>query len=152
MSVQRVLVIDKHKQPLMPCRPARARLLLKAGQAAVYRRFPFTIILTEREGGAVQPMEVRIDPGSKTTGLGIVALFAHGWVLLWAAELIHRGDMVKKSLDSRRAVRHGRRARHTRYRPARFNNRMREEGWLPPSLRSRIDNIDTWSRRLMRFC
>ena len=50
--MNRVFVVDKQKQPLMPCHPARARELLKAGQAAVYRRVPFTIILTEREGGS----------------------------------------------------------------------------------------------------
>lgn len=39
---QRVLVLDTHRQPLMPCHPARARELLKKGKAAVFRRHPFT--------------------------------------------------------------------------------------------------------------
>src|SRR5258708_34579971 len=141
--MQRVLVIDKNKQPLMPCHPARARELLRNGKAAVIRRYPFTIILIEREGGEVQPIEVRIDPGSKKTGFGLVALFARGWVLLWASELTHRGHGIKESLDSRQPQRRRRRARHTRYRPARFNDRCRRKGWLPPSWRSRIANIGT---------
>jgi len=47
----KVFVLDKNKKPLMPCHPARAKELLNKGKAAVYRMFPFTIILLEREGG-----------------------------------------------------------------------------------------------------
>ena len=43
--MQRVFVLDANQQPLMPCHPARARELLSKGKAAVYRRYPFTIIL-----------------------------------------------------------------------------------------------------------
>ncbi|MBU2739856.1 RRXRR domain-containing protein, partial [Acidithiobacillus concretivorus] len=65
MQQNRVLVLDKNRQPLMPCHPARARALLKAGKAAVLRRFPFTLILKEREGGDVQDTRLKIHPGSK---------------------------------------------------------------------------------------
>ena len=60
----RVFVLDKNKQPLMPCTPARARVLLSAGKAAVFRWPPFTIILTYREGGDIQGLTLKIDPGS----------------------------------------------------------------------------------------
>ena len=73
-------------------------------------------------------------------------------VLLWAADLVHRGRAVKAALDQRRGVRRSRRARHTPYRPARFNNRQRQAGWLPPSLLSRIQNVVTWVQRLRCFC
>ena len=43
--MSQVFVLDSTKQPLNPVHPGRARLLLKHGKAAVYRRFPFTIIL-----------------------------------------------------------------------------------------------------------
>ncbi|MEL7433840.1 MAG: RRXRR domain-containing protein, partial [Chloroflexota bacterium] len=43
--MQHVFVLDKNKEPLMPCHPARARELLKKGKAAVFRQYPFTIIL-----------------------------------------------------------------------------------------------------------
>src|SRR5262245_27970449 len=127
--MQRVLVIDKHKRPLMPCHPARARELLRKGKAAVFRRYPFTIILTEREGGATQPIAFKVDPGSKETGLALVADFQRGRRLIWAALLEHRGQQIKAALESRRALRRNRRNRHTRYRPARFDNRRRAEGW-----------------------
>lgn len=38
-------VINRHGKPLMPCHPAKARLLLKQGKAKVIKRTPFTIQL-----------------------------------------------------------------------------------------------------------
>jgi len=43
-------------------------------------------------------------------------------------------------------------AHDTRYRQARFDNRRRPDGWLPPSLQSRVENIWTWACRLNRAC
>ena len=146
--MQRVLVIDKTKKALMPCHPARARELLTSGKAAVYRRFPFTIILKEREGGDVQPVALKIDPGSKTTGLALVADFKSGKQVVWGAELTHRGQSIRDALLSRSQQRRFRRQRHTRYRPSRFLNRAKPKGWLAPSLKSRLDNIWTWVVRL----
>jgi hypothetical protein len=40
-----VFVLDPDKQPRDPVHPALARRLLKEGKAAVFRRYPFTIIL-----------------------------------------------------------------------------------------------------------
>ncbi|NEO02955.1 MAG: HNH endonuclease, partial [Moorea sp. SIO3I7] len=67
-------------------------------------------------------------------------------------ELEHRGGLIKKKLESRRAVRRGRRNRNTRYRKPRFLNRKRPEGWLPPSLEHRILTTETWVKRLIKFC
>lgn len=142
-----VFVIDTHKKPLDPLHPGRARLLLKQGKAAVFRRFPFTLILKgEVQEPHVQPLRIKLDPGSRTTGIALVN-DATGDVV-FAAELSHRGHKIKESLDSRRAVRRNRRARKTRYRKPRFQNRRRAKGWLPPSLESRIANVLTWVHRL----
>jgi 5-methylcytosine-specific restriction endonuclease McrA len=149
--MQRVLVIDKHKQPLMPCHPARARQLLREGKAAVFRKYPFTIILKEREGGEIQPVQVKVDPGSKTTGIVVVGDFKRGKRVIWAAELTHRGQQIRNALLSRKQSRRSRRNRKTRYRQARFLNRRRPQGWLAPSLKSRVHNIWTWLRRLNKF-
>jgi hypothetical protein len=46
-----VFVISSEKKPLMPTNPARARQLLTAGRAAVYRLHPFRIILKDRADG-----------------------------------------------------------------------------------------------------
>ncbi|WP_020493821.1 RNA-guided endonuclease IscB [Verrucomicrobium sp. 3C] len=148
----RVLVLDNQRQPLMPCHPARARMLLREGKAAVFRRFPFTIIVKERAGGDVQPVRVKCDPGSKTTGMALVAEFARRRpTVAWAAELTHRGETFRGALRQRAACRRSRRNRKTRYRAPRFDNRKRSEGWLPPSLRHRVDTTMTWIGRLRRL-
>ena len=148
--MQYVSVLDCNKQPLDPCHPARARQLLREGRAAVIRRYPFTILLKEREleESVVHAHQVKLDPGSRTTGIALVR--AGDNKVLWAGELAHRGLVIKAALDDRRAVRRGRRNRKCRYRPPRFDNRRRREGWLPPSLESRVANTRTWVRRLVR--
>jgi Restriction endonuclease len=133
----------------MPCHPARARELLTKGHAAVYRRVPFTIILKERVGGDVQPIEFKTDPGSKITGIALVGKFKRGDTVLWATNLKHRGQAIKDALESRRSLRRGRRSRKTRYRAVRFDNRTRPKGWLPPSLQSRVYNVATWFNKLL---
>src|SRR5262245_45688210 len=143
-----VLVIDQAKQPRAPIHPGRARHLLNRGHAAVWRSFPFTIIMKSERVDEPAPLRLKLDPGSKTTGLAVVN-DATGHVV-WAAELAHRGQRIRDALLARQAVRRSRRARHTRYRPARFLNRRRRAGWLPPSLESRISNVVTWVERLRR--
>lgn len=149
--MSKVFVIDTKKQPLNPVHPGRARKLLSSGQAAVYRRFPFTIILKYALATpVVQSLRVKLDPGSKTTGIAVIN-DANGDVI-FAATLVHRGNAIKKALDDRRRMRQRRRYHHTRYRKARLLNRRRPQGWLPPSLESRIANVMTWVRRLQQLC
>lgn len=52
-------------------------------------------------------------------------------------------------MNDRRLFRTSRRGRHCRYRPARFDNRTRPKGWLPPSLLSRVGNVQVWYDRLL---
>src|SRR5215470_14385953 len=142
-------VLDRNRQPLPPVHAGWARILLRCGKAAVLRRYPFTIILKEAlPAPQAQGLQLKIDPGSKTTGLAIVNNLSGE--VIWAAELTHRGAAIKKALDGRRRVRRSRRSRKTRYRKRRFSNRARPKHWLPPSLESRVANILTWVRRLMR--
>jgi len=145
-----VFVLDTTKKPLTPCHPARARALLKAGKAAVYRTVPFTIILQAALPDAVvKPVTVKIDPGSKCTGMALVDPDGR---VLFGAELEHRGHAIRANLDSRRSLRRGRRGRKTRYRTARFKNRTRSDGWLPPSLQHRVETTMTWIQRFRQCC
>lgn len=149
--MSKVFVLDSYYRPLDPVHPGWARLLLKQGKAAVYRRFPFCIILKSVvDQPQVEPLRIKIDPGSQTTGIAIVN-DASGEVV-FAANLEHRGSAIKKSLSDRRSVRRSRRQRKTRYRKPRFQNRRRPKGWLPPSMESRIANVLTWVNRLRRYC
>ncbi|NEO91695.1 MAG: HNH endonuclease [Moorea sp. SIO3G5] len=144
-----VFVIDANKQPLNPIHPRKARRLLDKGKAAVFRMYPFTIIIkTAIPNPTISPCQIKIDPGSKTTGFAIV----QNDQVIWGMELEHRGGLIKKKLESRRAVRRGRRNRNTRYRKPRFLNRRRPQGWLPPSLEHRILTTQTWVKRLIKFC
>ena len=149
--MSRVFVLDTNRQPLNPVRPGYARLLLTQGKAAVFKRYPFTIVLKKTvEHPILEPLRMKIDPGSKVTGLALVN-DATGEVV-FAAELTHRGQQITHALADRRAVRRGRRQRDTRYRPPRFSNRRRPPGWLAPSLTSRVEHVLTWVKRLMLLC
>src|SRR4028118_1673679 len=143
-----VFVLDTNKQPLEPIAPGQARRLLKLAQAAVYLRYPFTIILKYAVSHPkTQPGQLKIDPGSKTTGLALV----QGDKVLWGAELTHRGQQIKNDLESRRAIRRNRRNRKTRYRKPRLFKRPREPGRPPAPLRTRVKNIVTWINRIRRY-
>jgi 5-methylcytosine-specific restriction endonuclease McrA len=143
-----VFVIDSSKQPLDPVPPGQARRLLKQNKAAIFRRYPFTIILKYTVfNPKTQSCQLKIDPGSKTTGLAVV----QSDKVIWGAELAHRGQQINNDLESRRAIRRNRRNRKTRYRKPRYLNRTRPNGWLPPSLESRVKNILTWVKRITRY-
>ena len=133
-------VLDTRKSPQAPVHPALARRMLRAGKAAIYRKHPFTIILRPVNGQAALPgssnntcakplhqsaelLRLKIDPGSRTTGLAVVNDGRRE--IVWAGELKHRGPEIRKALDHLRAMRRGRRNRKTRYRPARWANRRR---------------------------
>ena len=154
-ACDRVFVVDKHNAPLMPCSPERARKLLRARRADVYRMHPFTIRLLDREqaSSVLQDTELKVDPGSKTTGFALMVLGAlRGWCCVAAWELSHRGHSIRNALLARAQLRRGRRSRKTRYRKPRFLNRAKPQGWLAPSLQSRVDNVTTFSRRLQQAC
>jgi hypothetical protein len=148
----RTFVLDKNLKPLDPCHQARARELLKKGRAKVFKRYPFTIVLQDRvlENSVTHCHRIKIDPGSKATGIAVVQ--EQTGRVTNALEISHRGQQIKDSLESRSSLRRGRRNRKTRYRKPRFLNRTRKAGWLPPSLESRITNIETWVRRIRKVC
>jgi len=152
-----VFVLDTRYHPLMPCSEKRARLLLGKHRAVVHRLVPFTIRLKDRtrQQSAVQPTALKVDPGSKATGMSLVRVEARasGEVhhALHLAELIHRGEEVRERLRKRAGYRRRRRAANLRYRAPRGGNRRRAPGWLPPSLQSRIGNVLTFARRYQRW-
>ena len=138
-----VFVLDTNKKPCNPIHPGEARRLLSTGQAAVFRRFPFTIILKVVVKQEPAPLRLKIDPGSKTTGIALLD-DATGKVV-WAAELTHRGLQIRNALESRRATRRSRRQRHTRYRAPRFLKKHTKEGVassLPPKPHLKRGNVD----------
>ncbi len=147
--MSKIFILDTNYQPLNPIHPAQARQLLRNGKASIYRKYPFTLILKESKPDTpVSPLRLKIDPGAKFTGIALVD--DNSGEVVFAAELQHRGFAIRDALTSRRQLRRSRRDRKTRYRKPRFLNRTRPQGWLPPSLQSRVENIKTWVKRLQK--
>ncbi|MGW3989679.1 RNA-guided endonuclease IscB [Streptomyces sp. NPDC004830] len=152
-------MLSREGLPLMPCHPARARELLRRGRAAVVRHVPFVIRLRDRtrDASAVEGVQLRIDPGSKGTGLALTDEKTergdHGGIVtvrrgLLAVELRHRGDRIRASMRQRAGYRRRRRGANLRYRAPRSRNRARRAGLLPPSLRHRVDTAFSLAGRL----
>ena len=144
-----VFVLNRSKKPLDMISHAKARILLKNRLAVVHKIYPFTIRL--KDNSAVlkdRSYTVKIDPGARTTGVAIVD---NKDSVVMLAELEHRGHVIKRNMDSRRAVRRHRRNRKTRYRPARFLNRTKPKGWLAPSVKSRADNVVNFVKKYKKL-
>lgn len=132
-----VFVLNKNGKALMPCKPQKARVLLKRGDAKVVKRTPFTIKLIGGSTGYKQPLVAGMDTGSKTVGCAVVGLGK----VVYQSQIALRKDVSKK-MEQRAIYRRNRRGRKCRYRPARWSNRasMRAEGRLSPSLKSKLDS------------
>ena len=130
-----VYVLNKNGKPLMPCSPRKARILLKENKAKVIKREPFTIQLLYGSSGYKQKVNLGVDAGSKHIGLSATTEKKE----LFAGEVKLRTDIVKL-LSTRLQYRRSRRNRTTRYRKARFLNRVRRKhkGWLAPSIENTI--------------
>ena len=129
-----IYVLNKNGEPLMPCNPTKARKLLKQNKAKVLRPEPFTIQLLYGSSGYKQNITLGVDAGSKHIGLSASTPTKE----LYAADVELRNDIVEL-LSTRREARSARRNRKTRYRKPRFNNRRRHDGWLAPSIRTKVD-------------
>jgi hypothetical protein len=130
----KVFVLSQAGKPLMPTTPRRARKWLKEKRARVVRKEPFTIRLRFGTREQVQAVKVGVDTGSKVVGIAATTKSE----VVFQAE-IHLRDNIVEKMVQRRQYRRNRRSRKTRYRPARWANRRRSDGWLPPSVRSKCD-------------
>ena len=107
-----VFVLNKSKKPLDMITNAEARILIKKKLAVIHKVYPFTIRLRDNScGNKDRAYTVKIDPGSKHTGIAIVD-DKNQVVML--ADLEHRGHIIKKNLSDRKAVRRNKRNRKTR--------------------------------------
>ncbi|MHA2232006.1 MAG: RNA-guided endonuclease IscB, partial [Candidatus Hodarchaeales archaeon] len=118
----------------MPTTPCKARRLLECGKATIVRYEPFfTIRLQYGSSGYRQPIESGIDSGYGMIGFSTLTeteeLFCGG---------VHLLKGMSDRLTARRNYRRQRRQRK-RYRPPRWKNRRRDEGWLAPSIQHKLD-------------
>lgn len=140
----RVFVVNMRGEPLMPCSNQKARKLLKLGKARIFRYNPFTIQLLYATGETAQPCNVGIDTGAKMIGVAITS----GDEVFLKGEIELRQD-ASANIQERRRLRVARRSRKTRYRKCRVLNRKREDGWLPPSVQSKLNATTFW---IDKFC
>ena len=99
-----VYVINKYGSPLMPCKPSKARKLLKQGKAKVVKKEPFTIQLLYGSSNYKQEVNLGVDCGSKMIGLSATTKTQE----LYSAEVELRNDIVDL-LSTRRQYRRSRR-------------------------------------------
>lgn len=130
-----VYVLNIEGKPLMPCKEAKARKLLKQNKANIVKREPFTIQLLFECENRTQNITLGIDAGSKHIGLSATTEKKE----LYAADVELRNDIVDL-LYTRRENRRTRRNK-LRYREHRFNNRVhsKNKGWLAPSVENKIN-------------
>ena len=129
-----VYVVNVNGKPLMPCKEAKARRLLKNNKAKIRKKEPFTIQLLFECENQVQDITLGIDAGSKHIGLSATSEQKE----LYAADVELRNDIVEL-LSTRRQYRQARRNR-LRYRAPRFFNRVhsKNRGQLVPSIEQKI--------------
>ena len=136
-GLKMVFVFNKDGTRLMPCHPAKARILLKKKLAKVVKTFPFTIKLNYQiNNPKFQDVIIGIDLG-KTIGISIIT----NKRVLFEAQLEQRTD-IPKLLEARRSARRTRRNR-LRYRPSRWRNRKKiynkqVDGWILPSMQASL--------------
>jgi len=129
-----VYVLNKDGAPLMPCKPAKARHLLKEKKAKVVTRKPFTIQLLWNCEHNTQPITLGIDSGYKIVGFSATTDKKE----LLSGEVNLRTN-ISKLLGQRGAYRRKRRSRLW-HRKQRFNNRGIPKGWLAPSIQHKLDS------------
>ena len=125
-----VFVLSSTGKKLMPTSSYRARKLLKADKAVIFKYRPFTIKLTKRSDGDIQPIEYCCDTGYQHIGISIKSQkseYVNERRDLLADETERHNDCKK--------YRRARRNRKTRYRKARWQNRknnmMCKDGFAP---------------------
>src|SRR5699024_7778082 len=142
----RVFVINKHGKALMPCKPRKARILLRDGKAKMLKKEPFTIQLLYGSTRYKQDISIGIDSGQRHIGLAVTSQDK----VLFQGEVELRQD-VKKLIDTRRIYRRCRRNHKTRYHKASFLNRIdsKKDNWIQTSVVSKINYNINWIKRLL---
>ena len=144
-----VYVLDINGQPLMPTtRHGKVRRLLNSHLAKVVKRCSFTIQLLYQSTKETQPVSLGVDAGSKHIGLAATT----DKKVVYQEELVSHNDVVKL-ISARRILRRSRRNQKTRYRKARFNNRVhsKHKGWLAPSVEVKIQEHITTIKRICQI-
>ena len=139
----RLPVLDSQGNPLMPMHAAKARKLIKIGEATPFWHNGVFCIRLNREPSdrKKQDITIGIDPGSKKEAFTIMSK-KHTYINIQADAC----DYVKKKIEKRANNRSARRNRKVRARKCRPNRCLNKER-VPPSTRARWD----WKLRIIDF-
>jgi hypothetical protein len=131
----RVFVTNMHGEALMPCKPRKAKVLLREGKAKVVKRMPFTIQLKHGSAGYKQDLTLGVDTGHSEVGISVVSATKE----VFSAVAKMRNDISDK-MTTRKMYRTNRRNR-LRYRKPRFLNRSAStrKGRLAPSVQWKVE-------------
>ena len=131
----RVFVVNKHGEVLMPCKPRKAKILLREGKATVVKRNPFTIQLKHGSTGYKQDLTLGVDTGHNEVGISVVSATKE----VFSAVAKMRNDISDK-MTTRKMYRRQKRNK-LRYRAPRFLNRSASarKGRLAPSIQWKVD-------------
>ena len=131
-----IYVLNSKGMPLMPThRHGKVRHLLRDKKAFIVNYNPFTIQLTKERSNVVQQVTLGVDPGYDHIGLSVTTKDK----VLFEAN-VDVSNNIKLHLSTRKELRRNRRYRKTRCRKARFDNRKRIRGWLPPSIKAKLEH------------
>lgn len=151
MSAQHsVFVIGADGKPLAPTTAAKAKRLLKAGQAAeCWSKFgTFGIKMRVETRKEIPETSLGVDFGTKFEGYAVVCGNENS--LAVKLDLPNKKEIVRK-LEERRNLRRARRFRNCRRRASRFYNRKKPSSWLAPSQAVIVNSRLKVIRELLRI-
>lgn len=133
-----IFVVDFDGKPLMPMQKVgKVRRMLKGGEAKILRHSPFFTIqllrLTKKT--ITRHLTLGIDTGYNYIGYSVIDSKTKKEIIGGQLELDIK---MPKRLEARSMYRTNRRNR-LRHRKAKFDNRKRKAGWLPPSTKRQVE-------------
>jgi hypothetical protein len=133
ISGHNVFVLGVDGRPLTPTTNAKARKLLKGGQAkSVWNKFGLFGIQMTRETGTITPKTVLgVDFGTKYEGYAVVTGKENNLSVMW--KLPDKKKLVRK-IEERKQTRKARRGRNCRRRSCRHDNRNKNSLIAPSQL------------------
>ncbi len=132
-AVMQVFILNMDGKPLMPCKPAKAKHLLKEHRAKIVMHSPFTIQLQWQCESDTQDVTLGIDSGYKNVGFSAVTDKRE----LISGEAAIRTDIPDLNVE-KSMYRRGRRNKLW-YRQPRFMNRgNNREEWFAPSIEHKL--------------
>ena len=113
-----------------------------SGTEGAYRKVLYLIVLNHL-GEAIRIIDC-------PTGIALSHAEGDNRKVLYLIELKRRGQAISDNLKQRKGHRRRRRSK-LRFRPKRFDNRTRPDGWLPPSVQHRVESTMAIVDRLRKF-